>query len=240
MLPIFDPTMVLLIPAILLAVWAQFKVQSTYARYSQVATRRGLTGARVAAEILEDNGIEVVRNPEQVPDRHACALEPTPGHLTDHYSPTERTLRLSEEVYGGTSIAALGIAAHEVGHAIQHARAYSPLMLRNVVYPVCNIGSTLAFPIFIVGLFMAAKPLMQIGILLFAFAVFFTLITLPVEFDASRRAVKSLASGGYLAEDELVGARKVLNAAAMTYVAASAMAILNLVRLLILARASEE
>jgi Zn-dependent membrane protease YugP len=145
-------------------------------------------------------------------------------------------LNLSQDVYYGKSIAALGIAAHEVGHAIQHARLYGPLALRNVIYPVCGIGSSLAFPLFIVGLFARSGVLMQVAIALYTFAVFFTLLTLPVEFNASRRALRALASGGHLTPDELAGARKVLSAAALTYVAAAAMAALQLVRMLILSR----
>jgi Zn-dependent membrane protease YugP len=225
----FDPTMVLLIPALLLAMWAQYKVKSSYAHFSQVSTRSGLTGSDVARRILRDAGVD--------PD--ACGLEAIPGEMTDHYDPRSQTLRLSEGVFHGRSVAALGIAAHEVGHAIQHARGYAPLGLRNVVYPVCSIGSKLAFPLFFIGLifpFAFAPALMKAAILLFAAAVFFTLVTLPVEFNASSRALKALNTGGYLTTEELGGARQVLNAAALTYVASAAMAIMQLVRMLLIAQ----
>ncbi|MBI5094804.1 MAG: zinc metallopeptidase [Candidatus Hydrogenedentes bacterium] len=232
----FDPTMLLLIPALLFAGWAQLKVKSTYAKFSQVGTRSGLSGAEVAARILRDSGIDLSDSPSSNPGRPACGLEAIPGELTDHYDPRDRVLRLSDGIYSGRSVAALGIAAHEVGHAVQHARAFAPLMLRNVVYPVCSFGSMLAWPLFFVGFFFHIKILIPLGIALYILAVFFTVLTLPVEFDASRRALKCLSSGGYLTTDELAGARKVLTAAALTYVAATAMAILELVRMLILAR----
>jgi len=232
---LFDPTMILLLPAILLTIWAQTKVHSAYGHFSKVLNRRGLTGADVAAAILRDEGIELTNNPEQYSGGAAVGLEPVQGHLTDHYDPRARMLRLSEEVYHGTSVAALGIAAHEVGHAIQHARLYAPLTLRNVVYPVCNIGTVAAWPLFFLGLIMSAPLPLKLGIVLFALAVFFTVLTLPVEFNASSRAMRALAHGGYLTNEELGGARKVLNAAALTYVAAAAVSIMHLVRMLILA-----
>ena len=238
---IFDPTMILLVPALLLALWAQYKVKSNYERFSQVGTRSGLTGGDVARLILRDAGIESNRH-GGFGGSHGCGIETVPGHLTDHYDPRTRMLRLSEEVCYGRSVAALGIAAHEVGHAIQHARLYAPLALRNVVYPVCSLGSTLAFPLFFIGLFIPAalgQTLMQSAILLFTLSVFFTVLTLPVEFDASRRALLALANGGYLEADELGGARKVLGAAAMTYVAAAAMAIMQLVRMVLLAQSRD-
>jgi len=224
------------IPALLFAVWAQWKVKSTYAKYARVGNRQGLTGAEVAQRILLDANVGVAGTGWGRGD--GVALEPIEGTLTDHYDPRARTLRLSQDIYYGQSVAALGIAAHEVGHAIQHAHGYAPMMARNFVYPVSAIGSTLAFPIFVIGMFLGpgtGQTIMQIAILLFAAAVGFTVLTLPVEFNASRRAMKALASGGYLSEDELGGARKVLTAAAMTYVASTAMAILQLVRMLLLA-----
>lgn len=238
-LPIWDGTIVLLIPAMLFALWAQIKVKSAYAKYARVGTRSGLTGADVAQTILREAGIEPVSDPQLYPAGAACGLTVIPGELTDHYDPRARTLRLSEGVFYGRSVAALGIAAHEVGHAIQHARAYAPLMLRSVVYPVTGFGSFLAWPLFIIGLVMTNDVLINAGILLFSCAVFFTLVTLPVEFNASKRALKALAGGGYLERDELAGARKVLSAAALTYVAAAAMAILQLVRMLVLARSRD-
>ncbi len=231
----FDPTMVLLIPAMLFAMWAQFKVKSAYAKYAQVGTRARLTGSDVARRILYDADIA---EPTGHQNANTCGIEAIGGQLSDHYDPRARMLRLSQDVYHGSSIAAVGIAAHEVGHAIQHARMYSPLMLRNVVYPVCSIGSKLAFPLFFLGLFIT-PALMQIAILMFSLSVFFTVLTLPVEFNASKRALRALASGGYLAEDELAGARAVLNAAALTYVAAAAMAIMQLVRMMLIANSRD-
>ncbi len=231
-----DSTIVLLLPALILAIWAQTKVKSTYAKYAQVPVRAGLTGADVARLILRDADIALSSNPEAHPAGPACGLACVPGQLTDHYDPRTHMLNLSEAVYQGRSIAALGIAAHEVGHAIQHARAYTPLSVRNVIYPVCNFGSMLAFPLFFIGLIARFGPLMNAAILLFSFAVFFTVLTLPVEFNASRRALRALESGGYLDAEELAGARKVLGAAAMTYVAAAAMAVMSLIRMLLLSR----
>jgi hypothetical protein len=231
----FDSTMLLLIPPLLLSAWAQWKVKSAYAKYAQVGTHSGLTGAQVAQQVLRDADIGLANGPS--PGRGAgVALEAIPGHLTDHYDPRDHTLRLSEDVYYGQSVAALGIAAHEVGHAIQHANAYAALMWRNAIYPVTSFASTLAWPLFFIGLLVGIPVLLQIGIILFSFAVVFTLLTLPVEFDASSRALKALAHGGYLTQDELYGARRVLSAAAWTYVAAAAMAVLQLIRLLLLAR----
>ena len=236
MYPFFDATYILIIPALLLAMWAQFKVKSTFAQYSEIGVRSGLSGADVAQRILADSGIALSDDPENYPGKQACGIACTPGELTDHYDPSTHMLNLSETVYYGRSIASLGVAAHEVGHAIQHARMYSPLMLRSIVYPVCSLGSSLAFPLFFVGLIANIKVLLPIAILLFTLSVFFTVLTLPVEFNASRRAMAALRAGGYLTEEELDGARKVLSAAAMTYVASALMAILQLVRMLLLAR----
>lgn len=233
----FDTTLMLpLLAAFILALWAQFKVKSTYAKYAEVGNRAGLTGADVAQLILKEANVDLAGNGRR---GRSNGIECIGGQLTDHYDPRDRTLRLSEDVYYGRSVAALGIAAHEVGHAIQHARMYSPLMLRNVIYPVCSIGSTLAFPLFFLGMFVPVgmgRLVMDVAILMFSLSVFFTLLTLPVEFDASRRALKALAGSGYLQQDELVGARKVLSAAAMTYVAAAAMAVLQLLRLIMIAQ----
>lgn len=235
MYPFFlDWTFVLLLPAIGLALWAQAKVRSAYQEFSEVANRRGLTGADVARAILRDAGITLTNHPEEAGGGPVCALEAVPGHLSDHYDPRTRTLRLSEEVYDGRSVAALGIAAHEVGHAIQHARLYSPLMIRNFVYPVCNLGTMLAWPLLIAGL-LVIPPLLKVAIVLYTLAVLFTVLTLPVEFNASSRALKALAHGGYLDDEELRGARKVLTAAALTYVAATAMAVMQLLRMVLIA-----
>ncbi len=229
----FDPTFILLLPAMAFAFWAQSKIKSTYAHFSKVGNRRGITGADVARAILRDENIALTDDPLVYTGGPACALEATQGHLSDHYDPRTRTLRLSQDVYHGQSIAALGIAAHEVGHAIQHARLYAPLTVRNVVYPVCGLGSKLAWPLFIVGL-IAVPILLKVAVVMFTLAVFFTVLTLPVEYNASSRATRALANGGYLDAEELAGAKKVLSAAALTYVAAAAMAIAQLLRVVLL------
>lgn len=225
----FTPYDLLLVPALILAVWAQARVSSAYRKYSKVPTRAGMSGAQVAQMIMRDENIG-----------RDIEIEVVPGHLTDHYDPTKKVLRLSEEVYHGNSIAALGIAAHEVGHAIQDARSYTWMQLRSLMYPMSSIGSTLAFPLFFIGfIFSQAQFLMTIGIWMFVAAVAFTVVTLPVEFDASRRAKLALAQGRYLTDEELGGVKKVLGAAAMTYVAGAAMAILQLIRLLLLANSRD-
>jgi len=221
----WDYTIFLLIPPLLLALYAQQKVKSTYRLYSTKLASSRISASRVAQEILNSSGASNVR------------IEQAAGQLTDHYDPRKKVLRLSQGVYGSPSLAALGIAAHEAGHAIQHHSGYAPLHLRNAIYPVANLGSSLAFPLFFIGfLFSRQGPslLMDIGILLFAGAVVFSLLTLPVELNASRRAMGLLRDGGYLREDELQGARKVLSAAALTYVAATAMAAVQLLRLFLL------
>lgn len=218
----YDPTFLLIIPALILALYAQFKVKSTYEKYAKVASARGYTGAQVARYILDDYRLQNV------------AVESTPGELTDHYDPQKRKLCLSEAIYGSNSVAALGIAAHEAGHAIQDVKAYAPLKLRNGLVPVTNLGTTLAFPLFLIGLFANLPQFMDLGIILFSLAVVFSVITLPVEFNASRRAIRVLADGNFLMPNELGMAKEVLNAAALTYVAATAMAVMNLVRLLAL------
>jgi hypothetical protein len=231
--------LILLIPGVILSLWAQYKVKSTYEKYSKIATQSGLTGAQVAQMIMQNAEVS------SAGDRGtgyatgiSCPINQVPGQLTDHYDPRNRTLNLSEGVYHGQSIAALGVAAHEVGHAIQHANAYSALMWRNAIYPMTSISSTLSWPLLLGGLFFSITPLLHIGIALFSLAVLFTVITLPVEFDASKRAIRALSSGGYLTDDEIVGARKVLTAASLTYVAAAAMAVLQLLRLILIARRS--
>ena len=218
----YDPTYLLLIPGLILALYAQFKVSSTYARFKREPSRSGLTGAQIARQILDTNGCGDVR------------IERVPGSLTDHYDPENGVLRLSEEVYGSRSIAALGVAAHEAGHAIQDATDYGPMRIRATLVPVANIGSSAAIPLFMLGLIFSWEPLLKIGILCFSLAVLFYVVTLPVEFNASGRAVALLASG-YLLEDEVQGVKKVLSAAALTYVAAALQAILQLLRLVLLA-----
>ena len=220
----FDPTFILLIPAFILAIYAQSKVKSTFARYSQVRSLRGLTGEEVSRAILDMRGLGEVK------------VEPVKGNLSDHYDPRKKILRLSEPVHGSDSVAALGVAAHEAGHALQHADNYGPLMLRSSIVPVVSFGSWTAFPLFFIGFLFASNLawLMDVGIIFFSGAVALSLITLPVEFNASSRALALLQEGGYLNEKEIPHARKVLNAAAWTYVAAATMAITQLVRLLIL------
>jgi len=218
----FDFTMVLLIPAIILAVYAQSKVQSTFNKYSKVTAKSGVTGAQAAELLLKNAGVGDVR------------IEPTRGNLTDHYDPRSKVLRLSEGVYGKNSLAALGVAAHETGHAIQHHVGYFPLELRNSLVPVANIGSNLAFPLLIIGLIFGNPTLAMWGVLVFVAVVLFQVVTLPVEFNASNRAVAVLEGSGLLDRQEAGGARKVLNAAALTYVAAALMAVMNLVRMLLI------
>jgi Zn-dependent membrane protease YugP len=218
-----DRTFMLLIPAFFLAIYAQSKVKRTYARYSQVRNHSGLTGEQVARRLLDSSGMGDVE------------IERIEGNLTDHYDPRKRVLRLSEGVYGSQSVAALGIAAHESGHAMQHSQGYVPIKLRAAVVPVASFGSSMAFPLFFIGLiFSSFKVLMDVGIFFFVGAVLFHLVTLPVELNASGRAIKVLSSGGYLVGDELRGARAVLTAAAWTYVAAATMAVTQLLRMLIL------
>jgi len=218
-----DPLYWLFIGAgMLLSLWAQFRVKSAFSRYSQVASRSGLTGADVAQRILQANGINGVR------------IEGIRGSLTDHYDPKTRTLRLSEGVYGTRSIAAAGIAAHEVGHAIQHAQNYGPLKFRSAWVPVANLGGGLSMMVIMAALALGGaatatgQSLATAGILMFATTTVFTLVTLPVEFDASRRALATLESGGVMPKDEIAGARKVLSAAALTYVAAFVTSLLTL------------
>ena len=218
----YDPTYFLLIPGILLALFAQFKVSSAFNHWKQVASRSGMTGAQMARQILDSNGCRDVK------------IEYVNGSLTDHYDPISGVLRLSSEVYGSRSIAALGVAAHEAGHAIQDAQDYAPMRIRANLVPVANIGSQAAVPLFMLGLIMSWEPLLKIGIFAFAFSVLFYLVTLPVEFNASSRAVAVLSSG-YLAEDEVRGVKAVLSAAALTYVASALQAILQLLRLVLLA-----
>ncbi len=218
----YDPTYLLLIPALLFAFYAQSKVSSTFQRYLRVASSSGLTGAQVARRLLDSNGL------------YDVAVEQVQGHLTDHYDPRRKVLRLSPAVYSSTSVAALGVAAHETGHAIQHARNYVPLGIRNNLFPVAAIGSQMAFPLFVMGFFFQWDTLMLVGIWFFIAALAFQVITLPVEFDASRRAIALLSNGGYIASSEVPHAKAVLNAAALTYVAAVAMAASQLIRLLIL------
>ncbi|MGI5940543.1 MAG: zinc metallopeptidase [Thermoleophilia bacterium] len=221
----WDWSLILLIPALVLGIYAQVKVSSSFNRYSQVPSARGLTGAQGARLLLDSAGLSDV------------TIGTAGGRLSDHYDPRSRTLNLSPDVSDSASLAALGVAAHEVGHAMQHAEGYFPLRLRSTLVPVANLGTNLGFILFFIGLiFFRSGLLMNIGIVLYAAAVLFTLVTLPVELDASRRALVQLSNRNILVADELTGAKKVLSAAALTYVAAALMAVLQLVRLIILSR----
>lgn len=217
-----DSTFLILIPALLISIYAQMKVSSTFNKYSNIRSVRGYSGAQVARMLLDSNGL------------YNIPVELVRGKLTDHYDPTRRVMRLSEDVYYGTSVASIGVAAHETGHAIQHQQNYSPLIIRNSIFPVVNFGSNFSWIIFLVGLIFSFGPLMQIGIILFTAVVIFQLITLPVEFNASSRALVLLENNGILYSDEVTGAKKVLSAAAMTYVAAALTAIAQLLRLILL------
>ena len=219
-----DPTMLILIPAVLLSGWAQSRVQSTFNEYSHIPARGGVTADSVARMLLTLYGMA------NMPINHVS------GSLTDHYDPRNRTLNLSDSVYSSNSIASIGVAAHEVGHAIQHHESYSPLIFRNSIVPVVNICSSASMPLFIIGLLMANSLLVNIGIMLFTGALVFHLVTLPVEINASSRALKLLEQTHTLAPDELAGAKKVLTAAAWTYIAAALMSVLQLIRLILIAR----
>lgn len=219
----FEPTYILIIIAAIISLIAQWRVNSAFSKYSRVASMSGMTGAQAARMILQSNGINDV------------SVQRISGKLTDHYNPSTKVLNLSESVYGSTSVAAIGVAAHECGHAIQHARGYFPLSLRTALVPVANIGSQLSWVFIIVGAILSFnQTLITIGIIMFSAAVLFQLVTLPVEFNASARALEQLESNGILYRDEVSQTRKVLSAAALTYVAAAATAILQLLRLIIL------
>jgi Zn-dependent membrane protease YugP len=224
----WDWTLILLVPAFILGIYAQAKVTSTFKRYSQVASSRGLTGMQAARLVLDGGGL------------YKVGIEVAGGRLSDHYDPRTRSLSLSPDVGNSNSLAALGVAAHEAGHALQHAEGYAAFKVRSALVPVANIGSNLGMVIFIVGAIFGASQgipwLMNVGILLFSAAVLFTLVTLPVEFNASNRAIKELTNKSILMGAELEGAKKVLSAAALTYVAAALMAILTLLRLILISR----
>lgn len=219
----YDWTILLVIPGLIASIWAQIRVQSTFSRYSKMYTSRGLTGYMAARRILDANGLSHVR------------VEQISGHLSDHYDPRMNVIRLSSSVYSSSSPAAIGVAAHEAGHAIQYARNYAPIRLRAGLIKITQIGSGLAIPLFFIGLLFASEGLMLLGILLYAAIALFQLITLPVEFNASARAMSVLKSSEMLTQDELKASRKVLSAAAMTYVAALLTSLLTLLRLVLLA-----
>lgn len=218
----YDSSIIILIPALLLSLWAQAKVKSTYARYKELKSSMGYTGADAARSLLDSNGLADI------------PIEVIPGNLTDHYDPSSRIMRLSNDVYYGNSIAAIGVAAHETGHAIQDKEKYAPLKFRILMVPAVNFGQSFSWILFIIGIFMKAPSLINFGIILFSAVVLFQIVTLPVEFDASRRAVRILEGNGILVGDEVYGAKKVLSAAALTYVAAALTAVAQLIRLLVI------
>ena len=224
----FDWTyVVLVLPCILLSLWASANVNSTFKRYSGQYSRRGLTGAQAAERVLRSNGVTNVR------------IERVSGNLTDHFDPRSNVIRLSDNVYGNTSTAAIGVACHEAGHAVQYAQDYAPIRIRSAVIPATNLGSKLAMPLILLGLLIGLKGdlsyfLVYLGIGCFGLSLVFQLVTLPVEFDASRRAMTAIAQSELLTEEEQRGARKTLSAAALTYVAATAVALSQLLRLLVL------
>lgn len=218
----FDPTFIILVPALIVSAWAQFKVSSTFNEYERIESFNRYSGYNVARMLLDDAGLYDVQ------------IETVRGKLSDHYDPTKRILRLSSGIYNGTSVAALGVAAHEVGHAIQHKEKYSALIFRNSIAPAVNFASSMSWLLFIAGIILNFSGLTTVGILLFSAVVVFQLMTLPVEFNASSRALKLLEQRGILYGNEVNGAKKVLNAAALTYVAATLMAVSQLLRLIVL------
>ncbi len=213
---------ILIIPALLFGLWAQSQVNSSFNKYSKIGTMRGMTGAQAAEYILNQNGIY------DVEVRHIS------GNLTDNFNPKNKTINLSDSVYNSTSIAAVGVAAHEAGHAVQHAVNYKPIRIREIIIPVTQIGSWLYFPIILLGIFLSSMNLVNFGILLFSTMAIFQLVTLPVEFNASDRAIKTLESSGILYGEEITGAKKVLKAAALTYVAALVSSLAQLLRLILI------
>ena len=219
----FDITyIVLVLPAVLFALWAQMRVSSTFRKYSAARTSRGLTGAQAAEAVLRQNGVYDVR------------IEYVKGNLTDHYDPKTNVIRLSSNVYSVSSVAAAGVAAHEAGHAVQYAQGYGPIRLRTAIIPICNVGASASWPMVLLGLVFNSQGLLNLGIVLFGLATLFQLVTLPVEFNASFRAIAALGDSGALTASELPAAKKVLRAAALTYVAGLATSLAQLLRLIIL------
>ena len=216
--------LLLVLPAILLSLFAQMKVKSTYKKYAEISSARGITAREAVEKVLAQSGVANVQ------------IERVAGNLTDHYDPRTNVIRLSDSVYNSTSVASLGVAAHEAGHAVQYAKGYLPIKLRNTVLPAANLGSTLSVPLVLLGFILGAPALVTFGILLFSLVLLFQVITLPVEFNASRRALLALKSGALLGEEELSGAKKVLSAAALTYVAAVLTSLAQLLRLVLLSR----
>ena len=224
---------ILVMPFVILSMLASAKVNSSFKKYSEVYSRRGLTAAEAARRVLQDNGVLGVN------------IERVQGHLTDHFDPKANTIRLSENVYDSTSVASIGVACHEAGHAVQHAVGYLPVKIRTAIVPITNIGSKLSIPLVLLGIILSSfgaqySIIAYIGVALFALCVVFQLVTLPTEFNASRRALRAITDGGILYEDEAIGAKKVLTAAAMTYVAALAVTVMQLLRLFLLVAGSQQ
>ncbi len=213
----------ILIPIMIFATVAQIKVKTAFSRYSKQASQRGVTGMQAAEEVLRLNGVTGVR------------IEYVSGNLTDHYDPRTNTIRLSDGVYSSSSIAAVGVAAHEAGHAVQYAKNYAPVRFRTAIIPLTRLGSNLSWPLLVLGLIFDMFSLFVLGIIFFSLCTFFQLVTLPVEFNASHRALESLSKGGILTSDELKGAKKVLTAAALTYIAALAVSLVQLLRYVLIA-----
>lgn len=224
----FDSTMIVLIPALLISFWAQTKITATFKRYSKVYSTKGYSASEVARMLLDESGLYDIN------------IERVSGNLTDHYDPRNRVLRLSDTVYNSTSVASIGVAAHEVGHAIQHKESYGPLIFRNTIVPAVNIGSNFSWILFFLGIILGKPSLTTFGILLFSGVVLFQLVTLPVEFDASSRALRILKDRSILVNDEITSAKKVLNAAGMTYVAATLVALSQLFRLILLSNRNRD
>ena len=221
----FDPTYMLVLIGVVICLAASAKMRSTFSRYSRIRNHSGMTGREAAEQVLHRAGIFDVR------------VEHVSGNLTDHYDPRSKVLRLSDATYGSASVAAVGVAAHECGHAIQHATGYAPLAFRSALVPVANFGSTIAWPLILIGLLFNSRSsvlFLNLGILAFSLAVLFQIVTLPVEFNASSRAIRMLSGNGMLYEDEVQATRKVLTAAALTYVAGAASAILQLLRIILI------
>ena len=218
----FDGTIFILIPSIILTLYAQYKIKTTYLKYSKILAKSGLSGGETAERLLLQNNLSNIK------------IEPIEGTLSDHYDPKQKKLGLSKEIYYGKSIAAQGIVAHEIGHALQDAKNYFPLSLRSNLVPVTNIGSRMAIPLFLIGFIFSFPGLMDIGIIAFSLAVLFQVVTLPVEFNASKRAVGLLVNANIISDTEVVSVKKVLNAAALTYVAAASVAVFQLLRLIVL------
>ena len=221
--------LILVLPAVIFSLWASIRVNTTFKKYSKIRSMRGITGAEAARRVLDANGLQHIR------------IEQIPGNLTDHYGPRSDVIRLSESVYGNTSVAAVGVACHEAGHAVQHAENYAPVKIRAAIIPVTNIGSRLAIPLIILGILLnslASAPeflvIAYIGVACYGLCTLFQLVTLPTEFDASRRALRCIESYGILGSEEIGGARRVLTAAAMTYVAALAVSLMQLLRLFLM------